>query len=172
MTITRAWVSFGLGGAVFDPATGEAMLVQRLKAIGVDTRGSPYAWSDFNTIIADILATPDSIKIAAGGDSLGANEAPAIAQAVRQKKGIDVLFGFQRSEYGVQVAIPANVIKAVNVYDPIWLETGGLGDDPWTLEDGNKRTVLRTIPIEAAHPDDFGVAQDIVFTYIKQLAGA
>lgn len=171
MTV-RAWISFGLGGAVIDPATGEPLLVRRLKAIGIDTRGSPYAWDDFNEVIADILATPDSIKTAVIGDSLGANEAPAIAQAVRQKKGIDLLFGFQRSEYGVQVAISANVIKAVNVYNPVWLETAGLGDDPWTLEAGNTRTVLRGIPIEAAHPDDFGVAQDIAFTYAKQLIGA
>ena len=171
MTV-RAWVSFGLGGAVIDPASGEALLIQRLKAIGVDTRDSPYAWDDFNEIIADILATPHDVKIAVGGDSLGANEAPAIAQAVRQKKGIDLLFGFQRSEYGVQVVVPANVIKAVNVYNPIWIATVGLGDDPWTLEAGNTRTVIRSIPIEAAHPGDFGVAQDIVFTYIKQLTGS
>jgi hypothetical protein len=171
MTV-RAWISFAMGGAVLDPATGEVLLIQRLKAIGVDTRNSPYAWNAINEIIADILATPDDIKIAVGGDSLGANEAPAIAQAVRQKKGIDLLFGFQRSEYGTQVVVPANVIKAVNVYNPIWIATVGLGDDPWTLEDGNTRTVIRSIPIEAAHPGDFGVAQDIVYTYIKQLIGA
>lgn len=165
----RAWISFGLGGAVFDPASGETELVARCKSIGVDVRGSPYQWSDIAEIANDIVATPDGTRIVVGGDSLGANEAPQIAQLVRHRKGIDLLFGFQRSEYGVQVAVPKNVIKAVNVYNPIWLETVGLGDDPWTLEDGNSRTVLRSIPIEAAHPDDFGVAQDIVFGYINQL---
>src|SRR5580704_818193 len=134
MTAVRAWVSFGLGGAAIDPVTGESALVARLKAIGVDTRQSPYAWSDIQAIADDILATPEGVKIAVGGDSLGANEAPAIAQAVRAKKGLDLLFGFQRSQYGVQVAVPRNVIKAVNVFNPVWIETAGLGDDPWTRE--------------------------------------
>jgi len=170
MTQVRVWASYGLGGVAFDPASGERQLVARCKAAGFNPMGSPYQWSNIQTIVNEILLTPKTVKIAVGGDSLGANEAPAIAAALVGKRDIDLLFGFQRSEYGEQVAVPANVIKAVNVYNPVWIETMGLGDDPWTRFPGNTRTLLRTIPLEVAHPDDWGQAQDIVFSYIKALA--
>lgn len=169
MSAVYAFISFGLYGAAMDPASGEVQLVARCKAIGVNVMGSPYQWSDIQLIVDQIMGLSLGVKIAVGGDSLGANEAPAIAQALVGKRDIDLLFGFQRSEYGVQVPVPHNVIKAINVYNPIWIETGGLGDDPWTLAPGNTRTKLITTPIEAAHPDDFGVAQDIVFNQIKAL---
>ncbi len=164
-----AWISFGMGGQQLDPSNGERYLVARLKAIGIDTMASPYQWSDTQLIVNQILAAKDCDKDAVGGDSLGANEAPAIAAAVVGKHDIDLLFGFQRSEYGVMVDIPSNVLKAVNVYDPVWLETQGLGDAPWKLAAGNTRTVLRTLAIEAMHPDDYGVAQDVIFNYVKAL---
>lgn len=170
MNKIRVWASYGLGGTTFDPLSGERQLVARCKAAGFDVRGSPYQWNDIQAIVDDILRTPEDIKKAVGGDSLGANEAPAIAAALAGKRDIDLLFGFQRSQYGVQVDITPNVIKAVNVYNPVWIETLGLGDDPWTRAAGNTRTILRTIPLEVAHPDDWGQAQDIAFSYIKALA--
>ena len=171
-TKVYAFMSFGLGGAALDPAGGEARLIGRLKAIGVDTVASPYDWSDIQTIVDRCVALPKDAKLAVGGDSLGDNEALQIAHMLNGRRDIDLLFGFQRSEYGVQFNVPANVIKAVEIYNPVWLETLGLGDDPWVLAPGNRRTVLRNIPIEATHPDDFGIAQDIVFAYIKRLASA
>jgi hypothetical protein len=47
------WVSFGMGGAGLDPTYGERYLVERLKAIGVDTLDSPYQWSDLQKIYDD-----------------------------------------------------------------------------------------------------------------------
>jgi hypothetical protein len=167
----RAWISFGMGGQSFDPASGETYLVARLKAIGVDTRNSPYQWSDIYTIIDDVKKTPKGIKVAIGGDSLGANEAPAIAVGVGNFP-IDYLFGFQRSEYGEQVAVPKNVLVAESIYNPIWIETLGLGDDPWSLADGNTTTKLTNTPMTVVHPDDWGDAQDIVYKAIKELQGA
>ncbi len=165
----HAFISFGLGGAALDPSAGETRLVCRLKATGVDTADSPYSWSDIQAIVERCLALPKEAKLSIGGDSLGDNEALQIANILNGSRDIDLLFGFQRSEYGVQFNVPANVIKAVEIYNPVWIETAGLGDDPWVLAPGNRRTILRNIPIEAAHPDDFGVAQDIVFSYIKSL---
>ena len=167
-----AFISFGLGGAVFDPATGETALVARLKAIGINTMDSPYQWSDIQTIVDQIMALPRNANVVVGGDSLGANEAPAIAQALVGRRTIDYLFGFQRSQYGDQVAVPSSALVADSIYDPLWIETFGLGDDPWTLADGNKTTRLTNIPIQAAHPDDYGEAQDIVFQKIKAIKGA
>ena len=125
-----AWVSYGLGGTVFDPASGELQLVGRLKEIGVHTGSSPYQWSDIQTIVDEILKAPKDAKIIVGGDSLGANEAPQIAQALLGHRTIDYLFGFQRSEYGVQVDVPKNVLVATSIWNPSWIETMGLGDDP------------------------------------------
>lgn len=171
-TKVHAFVSFGLGGAALDPSGGEAQLVSRLKTIGVETADSRYNWSDSQIIVDRCLALPKDDKLVIGGDSLGDNEALQIANVLNGRRDIDLLFGFQRSEYGVQFGVPANVVKAVEIYNPVWLETLGLGDDPWVLAPGNRRTLLRNIPIEAAHPDDFGVAQDIVFAYVKGLMAA
>lgn len=169
--LNRIFVSYGLGGVVFDPPNGERLLISRLKAIGASTQRSPYQWSDVQTIVDAILAAPKDAIICVGGDSLGANEAPAIAQALRGKRTIHYLFGFQRSQYGVQVDVPDNVLVADSIFDPNWFDTFGLGDDPWRLAAGNKRTNLRNIAIRAMHPDDYGEAQDLVFDRIKSLIG-
>jgi lysozyme family protein len=163
--LTRAWISFGMGGSVFDPAGGEKQLVERCKGIGIDTRNSPYQWSDINAIVADI--DKSDTKIIVGGDSLGANEAPRIAAST--KHNIDLLFGFQPSEWGEHIQVPANVAEAVCIYNPTWIQTIGLGHYPWSLAPGNKRTKLSLIPIEAPHPDDWGQSQDIIFKRIKEI---
>jgi hypothetical protein len=167
-----AWVAYGMGGAALDPAAGEAYLVRRLKAIGVDTMESPYLWSDLQKIHDAILKIPAAAKHVGGGDSLGANEAPAIAASLPHIK-FDFLFGFQRSSWGVQVGVPKNVVNATSIYNPGiigGLLTLGMGNDPWTLALGNTATHLENIPIYARHPDDWGLAQDIVYNRIKQLA--
>jgi lysozyme family protein len=166
--ITRAWISFGMGGASLDPAGGEAYLVQRCQAIGIDTRHSPYQWNDLQTIANDISLS--NTKVIVGGDSLGANSAPHIAALT--KNNIDLLFGFQPSNWGEKVLVPANVAVAVCIYNPVWFETLGMGNYPWALAEGNHRTKLIVYPIEAPHPDDIGHSQDIVFNYIKEIHSA
>lgn len=166
------WVSYGMGGAALDPAAGEAYLVRRLKAIGVETMDSPYQWSDTQKIYDAMMKIPADAKHAGGGDSLGANEAPAIAGYLSKLK-IDYLFGFQRSIWGgEQCGVPKNVVTATSIYNPGLLGaivTVGMGSDPWTLAPGNTTTRLENIPISAPHPDDFGIAQDIVFNRLRHL---
>ena len=168
-----AFVSFGMGGANLDPTYGERYLVERLKAIGVDTLGSPYNWNNVQAIYDAVLKIPVGNIICGGGDSLGANEAPAIAAYLNGKRIIDYLFGFQRSTWGgEQCGVPANVIAADSIYNPGaigFLRTLGMGSDPWTLAAGNTKTKLRNIAINAPHPDDFGTAQDIIFAKIHAL---
>jgi hypothetical protein len=107
-----------------------------------------------------------------GGDSLGANEAPAIAAYLAKLK-IDFLFGFQRSIWGgEQCGVPKNVVTATSIYNPGIIgaiRTLGMGADPWTLAPGNTVTRLENIPIYASHPDDAGLAQNICFNRIAQL---
>lgn len=163
----HAFISYGMGGVAFDPPAGERQLVSRLKAIKVNTHKSPYEWSDINNIALEVGKIPIIEKIIVGGDSLGANEAPHIAKLV--KRNIDLLFGFQPSQWGEHVQIPSNVKDAWCIYNPAWAETMGLGNYPWSLEPGNHTTRLHLIPIHMPHPGDWGVAQDIIYKAIKQL---
>jgi hypothetical protein len=169
MTKGRVFISYGMGGAGIETwATGERLLVQRCRSIDLDTVLSPYHWNDVNEIVATINGTPGSIPVAVIGDSLGANEAPDIAS--RCHRPIQYLGGFQSSLYGVDVGVPANVLAADNIYNPglvgFLMTFFGLGSRKWHLAPGNKTTVLRNLPHVAPHPDDWGWAQDVIFSQI------
>lgn len=164
------YASYGLGGAAVEVwNTGLRLFVERCQKIGLDTRKSPYNWNDINTILADIRTLPSTAKIAVGGASLGDDEATDIA--VHTPKTIHYLYGFQCSTYAKWYGIPITVRAADNIYNPNWWETWGLGSGQWFLAPGNKITTLRNIPIRAPHPDDWGVAQDIVFSQIHKILG-
>lgn len=164
-------VMYGLGGAALDPAGGEAVLVQKIKALGIDTAGSPYQYSDTSLIAGILLAAhAKGLKVGVGGDSLGANNAPYVAQSVRTHMGVDYLFGFQPSEYGMHQPVTKNVIEAFCTYNPNWLETFGLGAYAWQLETGNTRTRLTVVTNNDAHPgDDDVVSQNIILADIKRI---
>lgn len=174
MTINAiACIMFGMGGAVFDPAGGEEVLCGKIKALGVDIAGSPYQCTDLSAI-ATVLhrAHSEGKKLIVGGDSLGANNGPAIAQAVRQSFGLDYLFGFQPSLYGAHVEVPRNVVEARCIYNPNPITTFGLGAYEWQLEAGNSRTKLRIVTNNDMHPGDDDVAmQALVIADIKRIVG-
>lgn len=164
------FISYGLGGAAIETwSSGLRLFTERCKSIGLDTMQSPYNWNDVNTIVLEINRAPPNIPIAVGGASLGDNEAPDIAS--RTMRPIKYLFGFQCSTYGVDIGVPRNVEFADNIYNPSWLETFGLGSRQWHKAANNRFTVLRNIPLYQPHPDDWGVAQDIVFSQVHKLTG-
>lgn len=165
-------IMFGLGGQYFDPAMGEVYLVARLKALGVDTAASPYQYNDFAAIEAALLAAhAKGNKIGVGGDSLGANNGPAIAQALRTRIGLDYLFGFQPSLYGAHVLVPRSVVEARCIYNPNFLTTGGLGAYEWQKEANNTRTKLRIVTNNDMHPGDDDIAmQNLVISDIERIA--
>src|ERR1700686_4506305 len=167
MTNSFAWLSYGLGGQVLDPAGGEVLLTQKIKALGINVGASPYLYSDVQTICSEILATPPGSIIIVGGDSLGANNAPYIATAIRASRGVDYLFGFQPSVWGYHSTVPPSVVEALCIYNPTWVETGGLGDYPWPLATGNRRTKISYIKNSDPHPGDGDVAmQDVILADI------
>lgn len=174
MTQPVACIMFGLGGQAFDPAGGEVVLCERVKALGVDIAGSPYQCSDTNAIASVLLAAgARGAKLIVGGDSLGANNGPYIAQSIRQHVGLDYLFGFQPSLYGVHVAVPRSVVEARCIYNPNVIETFGLGAYCWELEAGNVRTKLRIVTNSDMHPGDDDVAmQNLVLGDIARIIGA
>jgi len=161
-------VVYGLGGAWFDPQAGENYLVSRLKAIGVETGNSPYQYNDSQGVYDLLHAAPDFRGII--GDSLGACNAPLFAQQFSGR--VDYIAGFQPSVYGNHVAVTPNVVRAHCIYDPYFVDTGGLGAYCWELAAGNKTTKLMVTEHRGAHPDDYGYSQDIVFNEVKSLIGA
>lgn len=165
-----AFVSYGLGGRELDPAGGEVLLCQKIKALGINIGSSPYLYSDTQLIASQILATPEGSVIILGGDSLGANNAPYIATSIRSKRGIDYLFGFQPSVWGYHSTVPKSVVEALCIYNPNWIETVGLGDYPWPAESGNTRTKIRYIQTSDPHPGDNDVAmQNVILADIKRI---
>jgi hypothetical protein len=165
-----AFVSYGMGGSSLDPNGGEVVLCQKIKALGVDIGESPYLYSDVNKIAAAIVATPAGSIIILGGDSLGANNAPYIAESIRTKRGVDYLFGFQPSLWGYHSVVPRSVVEALCIYNPNWFETFGFGDYPWPVEAGNTRTKMRYIQNSDAHPGDNDVAmQNVILADIKRI---
>lgn len=168
-----AWISYGLGGQVLDPAGGEVLLTQKIKELGVNVGNSPYLYSDVQTICDQILATPAGSLIIVGGNSLGANNAPYIATAIRFKRGIDYLFGFQPSVWGYRATVPPSVVEALCIYNPNWIATFGLGDYPWPLMPGNERTKMRYIQNSDLHPGDSDAAmQAVIVADITRIKGA
>lgn len=170
MTNAVACILFGLGGAPFDPAGGEVVLCGKIKALGIDIAGSPYQCTDSQPI-ADVLTKAHAAgsKLILGGDSLGANNSPYIAQSLRALLGIDYMFGFQPSLYGLHCPITPNVIVARCIYNPNPIETFGLGAYEWQLADGNKRTRLIVTTNSDFHPGDDDVAmQNLVLADIQK----
>lgn len=158
-------VVFGLGGSWLDPRGGEAYLVARLKATGVETGASPFQYYDTSGIMELLHRSADFRAII--GDSLGACNAPFFAAQYGKK--IDYIAGFQPSVYGQHYPVPANVAVAHCIYDPYWIDTGGLGAARWELAAGNHTTKLLVTEHRGAHPDDYGYSQNLVFAEIKHL---
>jgi hypothetical protein len=185
-------VSYGMGGDAVDRAAsdggGEDYLVSRLKAKGIDTLGSVYEWSDTQARFDALRKLPVSTKKFIVGDSLGDNVIGEDVHALQQEGVVvDFIGGFQGSEWGEHTTISDNVRYAVIVYNPNVFETAGLGAYPLPLDvppvvpegrdlyDGhwylgnNGKTWIRYVQIAAPHPDDWGLAQNIVYDDIIKL---
>jgi hypothetical protein len=168
--LINAFIMFGMGGADFDPAGGEVVLCNKIKALGVDIGASPYQCSNTQAIANGLIAAhAKGAKLIIGGDSLGANNTPLVAASVRDQLGIDYIFGFQPSIYGVHYQITPNVIAARCIYNPNGLDTFWLGTYEWELAPGNTRTKLNITTNSDFHPGDDDVAmQNLVIADIIQ----
>lgn len=169
-------IIFGLGGSWLDPRGGEVYLLARCKAFGFIVPPAPFAYSDSQGVF-DFLKDADWRAII--GDSFGACFGPDYARSLAPRR-IDFLAGFQPSVYSSNIRalsdgtkyipIPANVATAHVVRDPAWLDTGGLGYAKWIVDDPKQTRLLET-DHRAAHPDDTGYAQDLIFSELKRHAG-
>ena len=125
--IRRIAVVYGLGGAWFDPPSGERQMVARLQQLGVEVAPSPFGYSDSQSIY-EWLKPGDWRAII--GDSLGASYMPNYCAPLTH---VDYVAGFQPSIYastvhdGNEITIPNNVTQAHCIRDPNWIDTAGLG---------------------------------------------
>jgi hypothetical protein len=105
------------------------------------------------------------------GDSLGAGSA---AQYPGDVTGtVDFIAGFQPSVYdarahGGYIDVYKNVNVAHCIYDPVWVETLGLGHAQYRLPPGSKTKLIVT-QHHGAHPDDWGWSQDLIFNELIKL---
>jgi hypothetical protein len=164
-------IIFGLGGAALDPASGERYLATRLEAKGF-TVGGPYNYAD-SKLVYEFLKDEGATWRAIVGDSFGADYGPLYASELKPTV-INYIGGFQPSMYADDVrngaiTVPSNVKYAHCIRNPHWVGTGGLGYARYVAEDVEK-TVIRETEHSAAHPDDWGYAQDLVFNDIVRLS--
>jgi hypothetical protein len=112
------------------------------------------------------------------GDSLGAGAAALYAGDL--DGNVDFVGGFQPSAWDPvaqgpigdkTVTVAKNVLAAHCIWNPAFIETGGLGNAHYVITAGSK-TVLTTTEHHAVHPDDWGWSQALMFAHVMALLNA
>ena len=166
----RVCLMGGMGYPVTESPWGLPQLKSRLEAIGVQVLLT--GWADRQSC-DDFLKGFTGFK-ALGGDSLGAGSAAQYAGDIDGP--INFVAGFQpsmddqRAVKGL-ITVPPNVVRAHCIYDPVWIDTLGLGQASYVIPEGSKTVLLQT-QMRGMHPFDWGIPQDIIFNEIKGLIGA
>lgn len=112
----------GLGGRLTSP--GIVSLHDELAAIPNTIVPTPIAQHKWRYAVQLIEQKEPATKIVVIGYSLGANNSTYIAKSV---KHLDELIAIQASLWGQSAAIGENVNKAIEIYNPKFWRTAGLG---------------------------------------------
>jgi hypothetical protein len=105
------------------------------------------------------------------GDSLGAGAAALYSGDL--DGAVDFAGGFQPSAWDPigqgpitnrEIVVAKNVQVAHCIWDPVFLDTGGLGNAHYVVTPGAK-TKLTLTQHQGAHPDDWGYSQDLMFDH-------
>jgi hypothetical protein len=166
---------YGLGGVTTSP--GMLTLAGKIKKLGTNFIVlGPYDQSAWQQAANDLNARPAGDLIGAVGYSLGANNVVEIAAELGRK--IDYIAGIQPSFWGLGVdwsgviALPPNVGHALNVYNPNFAATFGLGYARYAAP-ANFRGSLQIVTNDDLHPDadnDAGV-HGLILAGLQKLAG-
>ena len=166
----------GQGYPLTETQAGLPTLKRRLNAKGVDTGAGPFAHTD-RQAIRDWLHGYKGFR-GLIGDSLGAGAAALYAGDL--DGDVDFAGGFQPSDWdpvaqgpinNKVVVVAKNVLVAHCIWNPTFVETGGLGNAHYVITPGSK-TKLTTTEHHGAHPDDWGYSQDMMFNHVMMLIGA
>jgi hypothetical protein len=177
--IARIVTIGGMGYSITETPWGMPALTTRLKALGINTGASPYKHTQRQEIY-DFLR-PFIGFCGLFGDSLGA--ACAALFAGDQKKPIGFAGGFQPSNYDPVgrdqevvvdgkkqekhvIVVPPNVVNAHCIWDPVWIDTIGLGNALYVTTPGAK-TILTVTEHRGAHPDDWGWSQNLMVAHLE-----
>lgn len=164
----------GQGWPVTETISGLPTLQTRLKAEGVDARTFAH---DARTPIRDFLYHYAGF-VGLIGDSLGAGAA-ALYAGDQVPQRVDFVGGFQPSAWDPigrgplndhTITVAKNVVVAHCIWDPVFGDTGGLGNAHYVLPDGSM-TKLTLTQHQGAHPDDWGYSQDLMFAHVMVCIG-
>jgi len=146
---------YGLGGLATSP--GMLTLAQKISKLGGNFIVlGPYDQDAWQQAADDLAARPRSDRIGAVGYSLGANNVVEIAAELG--RGIDYIAGIQPSYWGLGVdwsgtiALPPNVGSALNVFNPNFAATFGLGYARYAAPAGFSGR-LQLVTTNDLHPD-------------------
>jgi hypothetical protein len=112
----------GLGGRA--TSHGIVSLQKDLSAIPNTIVALPFAQHNWRDAVKLIQQQTPETKIVVVGYSLGANNSTYIAQNV---KHVDELIAIQASVWGRATVVAENVDKAIEIYNPKFWRTAGLG---------------------------------------------
>jgi hypothetical protein len=112
----------GLGGRV--TSSGIVSLQEELSAIPNTIVALPLAQHSWRDAVKLIKQQKPETKIVVIGYSLGANNSTYVAQNV---KHVDELIAIQASVWGRATPVGENVDKAIEIYNPKFWRTAGLG---------------------------------------------
>lgn len=166
----------GQGYPLTETQAGLPALKRRLNSAGVDTGPGPWA----HIARQEIRDWLHGYKGFRGliGDSLGAGVSAVYAGDL--DGNVNFVGGFQPSAWDPNgqgpldsrvIAVAMNVLAAYCIWNPWWIETGGLGSAHYVISSRSK-TVLTTTEHHGAHPDDWGYSQDLMFNHLIALIGA
>ncbi len=167
MMKTRIALIGGQGWPLTETAAGLPTLQRRLEAKGIEVHTFAH---NARQQIRDWLHGYGGFR-ALIGDSLGAGAAALYAGDLDGK--VDFVGGFQPSAWDPvgqgpvhdrTIAVAANVLVAHCIWNPSFFETGGLGNAHYVVS--SRKTKLSTTEHHGAHPDDWGYAQDLMFTHL------
>lgn len=166
---------YGLGGLTTSP--GMLTLAGKVRKLGASfVVLGPYDQDEWQEAAADLDKRPKGDLIGAVGYSLGANNVVEIAAELGRR--IDYIAGVQPSYWGLGVdwsgfiALPPNVGRALNIYNPNFAATFGLGYARYQAPAGFAGS-LQLVSNGDLHPDvdnDAGV-HGLILRDLQTIAG-
>lgn len=166
----------GMWGRITDP--GAYDFVNRVKLLApdrIDIGESPYDDRETPKIATDFTNAPANAIRLGGGSSLGGNNIAAIGQYAPSVI-FHGIWGFQASDDGLKAqlgttyeGIAKNVLFAHEVFNPIWIQTLGLGHYEWVRAPGNQVTGLRISKRYDFHPGETKEVEDMYLAEIERI---
>jgi hypothetical protein len=128
---TRVWLMYGWGDNAFGSSSGIDEIAARARTIPGVTQVNVRNYWDTQSIYNEMMATPTSERIVAGGYSCGLNSATVVARAMWQSgRKVHTVVGIQQSKWCGGDALESNVHYGQSTYNADCSQTWGLGCKP------------------------------------------